>query len=100
MSRKPNTNRDGRTWSEDQKRKVWNDGGVSILGLPVNEWKNDRCGKRMKYSEHGNRNSIHGWEIDHINPVSNGGSDEYINLQPLHWKNNLDKADKRFWSCP
>lgn len=54
----------------------------------------------MKYSEHGNRNSEHGWEIDHINPVSNGGGDELPNLQPLNWKNNADKGDKLNWVCP
>ena len=33
-------------------------------------------------------------EIDHINPVANGGDDNYNNLQPLNWKNNAAKSDK------
>jgi len=54
----------------------------------------------MKYTEHGNRQSEYGWEIDHINPVANNGSDDLYNLQPLYWGNNLDKGDSLNWSCP
>ena len=54
----------------------------------------------MNWSEHGNRDSEHGWEIDHIKAVTNEGSDELNNLQPLNWKNNADKSDKTYWTCP
>ncbi len=54
----------------------------------------------MKWSEHGNRDSKYGWEIDHINPVANGGGDELNNLQPLNWVNNANKGDKLNWTCP
>jgi len=40
-------------------------------------------GKKTKY----------GWEIDHIIPVSRGGTDDLSNLQPLHWKNNRRKGE-------
>ena len=34
------------------------------------------------------------WEMDHIIPISKGGSFHYTNLQPLWWKDNLRKSNK------
>ncbi|WP_287621133.1 HNH endonuclease [Parabacteroides sp.] len=34
-----------------------------------------------------------GWEIDHLKPISKGGTDELSNLQALHWQNNRRKGD-------
>lgn len=39
------------------------------------------------------------WEIDHIVPISKGGSFHYSNLQPLWWKDNLKKSNK-ILDCP
>ena len=99
MARKPNTNRNGGSWTEAEKLAVWNKGRI-IPNYSSSVWRWDKCGDVMKWSEHGNRNSKNGWEIDHINPVSNGGTDHINNLQPLHWKNNADKGNKLNWACP
>ncbi|MDD4994115.1 MAG: HNH endonuclease signature motif containing protein [Paludibacter sp.] len=99
MVRRHNTDRNGNSWSETMKKLVWNKGRI-IPNYSSEVWRWDKCGKVMKYSEHGNRSSDHGWEIDHINPVANGGSDDLNNLQPLNWANNLDKSDKLYWTCP
>jgi 5-methylcytosine-specific restriction endonuclease McrA len=52
----------------------------------------------MQRDQHGKEGN-HGWEIDHINPTANGGSDDLSNLQPLWWKNNRRKSDTYPWSC-
>lgn len=96
--RKPNTNRQGTPWSPQEIAAVWAKSS-KIEGYDERIWRRDRCGRAMKFSEHGNRNSNFGWEIDHINPVSNGGGDEIANLQPLYWENNVAKSDKLIWRC-
>ena len=99
MPRNTNTNRNGGSWTEAEKLAVWKKGNV-IPEYSSSIRRTDKCGKVMKWSEHGNRDSNYGWEIDHINPVSNGGGDGIGNLQPLQWENNADKGDKLYWTCP
>lgn len=99
MNRNPNTDRNGGAWTHETKSAVWYKASA-IPDYDSNVWRRDKCGKVIKWSEHGNRNSENGWEIDHINPVSNGGGDHIDNLQPLHWSNNASKADSLNWRCP
>lgn len=73
---------------------VWEKGNV-VYGYDPDLWRKDQCGAWMGRSYYGNRNSEYGWEIDHIKPVSRGGSDALTNLRPLQWKNNVSRQDDR-----
>ncbi|RLD26987.1 MAG: HNH endonuclease [Bacteroidetes bacterium] len=99
MVRKRNKDRLGNPWPEATTKLVWQKGEVIPSLSPV-AWRKDICGSLMKFYEYNNLDSDYGWEIDHIKPESNGGSDDIINLQPLNWKNNADKDDKLNWRCP
>ncbi len=96
--RNPNTNQHGGGWTQQEIFNAWSKGRI-MPDQDRNIYRWDRCGQVMQYSQHGNRNSNYGWEIDHINPVNNGGTDIDNNLQPLNWKNNLAKSDKLNWQC-
>ena len=82
---------------ETLKRAVWQKGKV-VSTHDEDVYRKDICGSWMQYDQHGEEGN-YGWEIDHINPVANGGSDDLDNLQPLRWRNNRRKGDTYPWSC-
>lgn len=85
-------------WSDETILTVWQMGQVAS-GYDSKKYRRDACGAWMEFNEHGNRNAIRGWEIDHITPESHGGSDILSNLQPLNWKNNVEKGDSSQLKC-
>ncbi len=59
-----------------------------------NAYCTDIKGNKIKYDDYGDRNSVYGWEIDHIKTKANGGGDELSNLRPLQWQENVARNSK------
>lgn len=78
-------------FSETVIQQVW-EKAKSISNYDPNIWRQDFAGAWIRKDLYGTETK-YGWEIDHLNPVSKGGSDNINNLNPLHWKNNRTKAD-------
>lgn len=72
---------------------IWAKGRV-VEGNDPNVWRKDECGAWMHKPAYG-QTTKYGWEIDHISPRSNGGSENLSNLRPLQWQNNRAKCDGR-----
>ena len=84
---------------EVTKLIVWQ-AAKEVPSKDPDEWRLDLCGRLIKFSDHGKRDSQFGWEIDHIKPKALKGSDNIENLQALHWENNSAKGDTYPWKCP
>jgi len=93
-----NTRADGNPFDEAMIEAVWR------KGTPESDqevFRRDECDAIMYRHSYGKREHW-GWEIDHIKPVSLGGTDELSNLRPLQWENNRAKGDSypdTTWIC-
>jgi len=80
-------------FDEDTINRVWLKGFVDSR-YNSNIYRKDIYGAFMQRDKYGDVNCIFGWEVDHIFPVSKGGTDNMANLQPLSWQNNRAKGDR------
>ena len=75
-----------------QKDHAWNK-AKKIRGKNPDAWRKDSEGNTIRYGSYGTRRE-YGWEVDHIKPLSKGGSNSLRNIQALHHKANRRKSNK------
>ena len=94
-----NTDVIGKSFTDDIVEKVWKN-AITMDNIKINPdyMRRDKCGDSIIKNDYGKTEKF-GWEIDHIKPVSKGGTDNLSNLQPLYWENNRSKGDKLDWKC-
>ncbi len=89
-ARESNTTVYGTTFDSETVKKVW---AKAEKEFGYFFFRKDIYGRSIGLQDFGKKND-HGWDIDHIVPVSKGGTDDLSNLQPLHWSSNIDKGDQ------
>jgi len=78
--------------SQKEINCVWNK-AKPIRGQNPDVYRKDDLGNKIRKASYGTQGE-YGWEIDHKNPISKGGSDSLRNLRPLQWQENREKSDK------
>ena len=78
-------------WSEDIINSVW-EKARKVNEFDPTLFRIDACGAWIMRDKYGKDHPF-GWVIDHIYPVSKGGTDELYNLRPLQIENNMSKSD-------
>jgi hypothetical protein len=84
-------------FTDEEIQQVWEKGTI-VDSYDSTKCRKDKCTAWMTRSSYGNRNSIYGWEIHHID--NNTENNKLENLMPLQWENNCVTSDNKKLSCP
>jgi hypothetical protein len=79
-------------YSSDIIWRVWSKGEIFSGNDPV-FWRRDEFGAWIFRSHYERKDSEYGWIIDHVKPLSEGGTDDISNLRPMQWDNTMRKTD-------
>ena len=78
--------------TKKDREAAW-DRATKVRGKNPETWRRDELGNQMRHGSYGSQGE-YGWEIDHKNPVSKGGTDNPRNLRALNSGANRWKSDK------
>lgn len=78
--------------NSDIIQQVW-EKGIVVEHYDASLYRKDSAGAWIARQAYGDKNSILGWEIDHVYPISRGGQSHMPNLRPMNWRNNASKGD-------
>ena len=87
-------------FTEEQIQMVWDRASI-VDGFDKSRFRKDACGAWIIRNKYGDNDSLYGWEIDHVVPMSlfseKGVKQELIdnplNLRALQHENNASKSD-------
>ncbi len=77
--------------TKEQQEKAWNN-AKTIRGKDPDIYRQDPYGNTMCKTSYGKASPM-GWDVDHIKPVSRGGSDTTRNQQALSASVNRSKGN-------
>jgi 5-methylcytosine-specific restriction endonuclease McrA len=75
-----------------QKEHAWNNAST-IRGKDPDLYRRDTQGNEIYRHSYGKYSPM-GWQLDHKNPIANGGSEHLRNIQALQSHENARKSDK------
>lgn len=78
--------------TKEQREAAW-ERAATIRDRDPAVWRRDEMGNPVRHDLYGTHGEF-GWEVDHRNPVSKGGTDHGRNLRILHHASNARKSDK------
>jgi len=95
MGHKKGSTSQGSKFDQDTVDRIW-EKAKPIPGKDPALYRKDAAENPIYKPSYG-KDSEMGWEIDHKHPVSDGGTDNPRNLQPLQAVENREKSDQYPW---
>lgn len=79
-------------YTHGELRVIWRKALIIPRDKTGTEWRMDELGNYIYFADYGNRDSISGWEVDHITRIADGGKNVISNLRPLQWEANVERG--------